>query len=123
MYNMLSLLTGVVIAVMVAVNGGLSQHYGIFIAAVIIHIVGVLFAFFLCVVLKRKISFKKLPLWLYTGGAIGVLTTVFNNFAFGRISMTSIVALGLLGRLQPHWQSIVLDFSAWKSIPLKNPPF
>ena len=48
---MLSLLTGVVIAVMVAVNGGLSQHYGIFIAAVIIHIVGVLFAFFMCVVL------------------------------------------------------------------------
>lgn len=98
MYNMLSLLTGVVIAVMVAVNGGLSQHYGIFIAAVIIHIVGVLFAFLLCVVLKRKISFKKLPLWLYTGGAIGVLTTVFNNFAFGRISMTSIVALGLFGQ-------------------------
>ena len=117
---MLSLLTGVVIAVMVAVNGGLSQHYGIFIAAVIIHIVGVLFAFFLCVVLKRKISFKKLPLWLYTGGAIGVLTTVFNNFAFGRISMTSIVALGLFGQTV---QSIVLDFLAWKSIPSKNPPF
>lgn len=36
MYHALSFLTGVVIAVMVFINGGLSEYYGIFVAAVII---------------------------------------------------------------------------------------
>lgn len=99
MYQLLSLFTGLVIAVMVVLNGRLSQIYGIFTAAAIIHVVGVVFAFLLCRAAKRKIAAKKnQPLWLYSGGAIGVLTTVFNNFAYGKISLTSIVALGLFGQ-------------------------
>ena len=47
MYNFLSLLAGVIISFMLAVNGGLTSKYGIFGAAVIIHIVGVFFALFL----------------------------------------------------------------------------
>lgn len=99
MYNILSLLTGLVIAIMVALNGRLTQQYGNFTAAIIIHVVGVVFAFLLCKAAKKRISRKKgQPLWLYLGGAIGVLTTVFNNFAYGKISLTSIVALGLFGQ-------------------------
>lgn len=37
-------------------------------------------------------------MWIYLGGAVGVLTTLFNNFAYGKISTTSIVALGLFGQ-------------------------
>ena len=44
MYQFLSLLTGMVIALMVALNGDLTTFYGMFTAAVIIHIVGTLFA-------------------------------------------------------------------------------
>ena len=99
MYNILSLLTGLVIAVMVSLNGRLAQQYGVFISAVIVHVVGVVFAFLLCRARKNKIAIKwNQPIWLYLGGAIGVLTTVFNNFAYGKISMTSIIALGLLGQ-------------------------
>ncbi len=99
MYNILSLITGLVIAVMVALNGRLALSYGNFNAIVIVHVVGVLFAFLLCKLTNRKITIKKnLPLWLYLGGAFGILTLIFNNFAFGKISLTSIVALGLLGQ-------------------------
>ncbi len=42
---------------------------------------------------------QRTSLWMYLGGAIGVLTTLFNNFAFSRISLTSIVALGLFAQL------------------------
>lgn len=99
MYNFLSLLTGWVIAIMVAINGRLTLQYGNFNAAVIIHVVGVVFAFLLCMVMGKRISLQKgLPLWFYSGGAIGVLTTVFTNFSYGKISLTSIVALGLLGQ-------------------------
>ncbi len=105
MYYLLAALNGCIIAVMVALNGGLSDHYGVFLAAVIIHVVGTLFA--LAVLLLRRrggsvgqylFGTGRLPLWMYLGGVIGVVTTVCNNFAFGRISMTSLVALGLFGQ-------------------------
>ncbi len=99
MYNILSLFSGLIIAVMVAINGRLTLIWGVFGAAVVIHVVGALFAYILCRLTKKKIAIQKnLPVWLYLGGAVGVLTTVFNNFAYGKISLTSIVALGLLGQ-------------------------
>ncbi|HOP10082.1 MAG TPA: DMT family transporter [Oscillospiraceae bacterium] len=99
MFDLLSLLTGMIVAVMVAVNGGLTTQYGVFGAAVIIHIIGSAFAFLLLIVKRQPIAFpQKITWWLYTGGAIGVLTTAFYNFAYGKISLTGIVALGLLGQ-------------------------
>ncbi|MFT4006784.1 MAG: DMT family transporter [Lacrimispora sp.] len=107
MYNFLSLLAGIVIAFMVAVNGGLTAHYGVFGAAVIIHIVGSCFAFLLIKICRQKTVFQRsISWWMYTGGVIGVLTTVFNNFAYGKISLTSIIAVGLLGQTVT---SLVID--------------
>ena len=99
MSMLLALLTGAVISVMVAVNGELTACVGTYLAAVIIHIVGTIFSYLLCRVKKTPLFRREgLPLWAYLGGVIGVLTTIFNAAAFGHISMTSIVALGLLGQ-------------------------
>ncbi len=107
MYQLLTLLTGAVLAVMIMMNGGLAARYGIFVAAAIIHAVGSLFALTVCVLKKEKMSlWYHQPVWIYLGGAIGVLTTLFNNSAYGKISMTSIVALGLTGQLI---MSILID--------------
>ena len=98
MFYALSLLTGILISVMVAFNGGLTAQYGIYSATVIIHIVG-LCLISAVVLFKREPVFAQRYAWfLYLGGAIGVMTTVFNNFAFGRISVSAILALGLLGQ-------------------------
>jgi len=107
MYDLLSLLIGVIIAAMVAVNGGLTMRYGVFGATVVIHIVGSLFAFLL-IKLRRKNSAHQygIPLWMYMGGVVGVLTVVLNNFSYGKISLTSIVALSLLGQAAA---SLVID--------------
>ena len=58
MYEMLALLTGLILSVMVSVNGNLSGSFGVFRASVIIHVVGILFAFLLCTVRRenRKLS-------------------------------------------------------------------
>ncbi len=99
MYYFLSLLVGVVITVMISFNGSLTSNFGVYYASVIIHIVGTVFALVVCIVKKQKISFKNsVPYWAYLGGASGVLTTIFNNYAFSEISITSIIALGLLGQ-------------------------
>ena len=100
MYQFLSFIIGVVIAVMISVNGTLSGCYDTFRSAVIIHVVGVIFATILyCLKKEKKPLLRQGPLWIYLGGALGFLTTVFNNFSFEYISMTSIVALGLFGQM------------------------
>ena len=99
LYYILSIVTGALIAAMVAINGGLTAAYGVYIATVIIHAVGLVFISVVCAVRREKpLARRGLPWWLYLGGVIGVGTTVFNNLAFGRISLSAIVALGLIGQ-------------------------
>ena len=98
MFYILSLLMGILISVMIAINGGLTTYYGVYSATVIIHIVG-LILISAVVLFKRERFFPGRFAWfLYLGGAIGVLTTVFNNLSFGRISVSAILALGLFGQ-------------------------
>lgn len=98
MFYFLSLLTGIIISVMLAFNGMLTEQYGLYSATVIIHIVGLLFIIIMAVLRRDKLFPKRQAWYLYLGGAIGVMTTVFNNFAFSRISVSSILALGLFGQ-------------------------
>jgi len=97
-YYFLSLLTGFVISVMIAFNGGLTERYGVYTATVLIHLVGLLLILFFLVI-KRENPFSKRQSWfLYLGGAIGVFTTIANNVAFSRISVSAILALMLFGQ-------------------------
>lgn len=97
MFYVLSLLAGMMISVMVVFNGGLNARAGMAMALVTIHVVGLLFISLTFLIKKEKPRLKKLPLWLYMGGLIGILTTIFNNTAFGHISVSAMMALSLLG--------------------------
>ena len=98
MFYFLSLLAGLLITGLIASNGGLSEHYGIYTASVIIHIVG-LIAMTVTLLIRRESPFAHTAAWiLYIGGGIGVLTTLFNNFAFGFITVSALLALNLLGQ-------------------------
>ena len=109
MYQLLALINGIILSVMISVNGNLSVQYSAFTAAAIIHAVGSLFALLLCAFQKnRKPVWTHRPRWIYLGGAIGVFTTVFQNLAFTCISITSVIALGLLGQTVT---SLVIDSS------------
>ncbi len=102
---------------MVAVNGGLTERYGVYSATVIIHIAG-LILISASTLIKRERPFAKMQAWpLYLGGAVGVFTTVFNNLAFGRISVSAIVALGLFGQ---SVTGIFIDQYGWMGMP-KHP--
>jgi uncharacterized membrane protein YdcZ (DUF606 family) len=82
---------------MITVNGGLTTLYGVYSATVIIHIVGLLLIGGV-ILLRREKPFRKgLPWYLYIGGVIGVASTVFTNYAFGKISVSAILALSLFG--------------------------
>lgn len=98
MYYFASLLIGILVAVMIAVNGGLTTFYGVYSATVIIHIVGLILIGTIIGVRREKPFGKRLPWYLYIGGVLGVATTASVNFAFGKISLSAILALGLFGQ-------------------------
>ena len=98
MFYLLSLFTGMIISIMVASNGGLTSQYGLYSATVLIHVIGLIAITILVFINKDKILHKRQAWYLYTPGLIGVFTVVFTNFAFFRISVSSIMALGLLGQ-------------------------
>lgn len=107
MYQLLALANGVLLALMISINGNLSAEYPMFTAAVIIHIVGSILAVILCALQKDKSPiWHHQPKWMYLGGAIGVFIVVFQNTAFQYISITSVVALGLLGQTMT---SLIVD--------------
>ena len=102
MFYFLSLLTGIIISVMIFVNGGLTANYGLYIASVIIHAVG-LIANTILVLVKKQNPFAGIHLkhqwFIYMGGVVGVFTIMGTNMAFGRISVSAMLAIALFGQV------------------------
>ena len=98
MFYFLSLLSGVLVTVSVFFNGRLSETHSMHLSTVIIHIAG-LIVITTIMLIRRENPFAKAQKWyLYAGGAMGVFILVCNNMAFGRISVSAILALLLLGQ-------------------------
>lgn len=117
MYYFLSFLSAACIAVMIVLNGRLTDVYGIFSAGVIIHLTGFA-AISLSMRAKRERFLRPAFSWfLYTGGLIGVGTTLLNNLTFGKISVSSILALGLLSQ---SLLSVILEHFGLFGIPRKQ---
>lgn len=106
MYYFLSLFTGCLTAIMIVSNGKLRDVSGLNSATLFIHIAGLITITILILLKKENPFSKKTSLFLYSGGVIGVATTLINNIVFGQIPISAIVALGLLGQ---SITSIVID--------------
>lgn len=118
MYFSLSAFAAVLISVMVAVNGRLSVAYGLYIGVLLIHAVGLLFTTGAAVIKKEKLfSVRGLPPAVFCGGIIGYFTVLFNNMATGRISVTAILALSLLGQAVV---SLVIDQFGLFGMPVRK---
>lgn len=64
LYNFLSVFIGVLIAVMLPLNGILSELIGKYTASVVIHLVGLIAVIFVLIINKHKIRFDKgIPLF------------------------------------------------------------
>ena len=99
MISLLSFLSGSIISIMVLLNGSLSQCVGSYYATFITRSVGSIFSFLICLIKKKtfKISISIVILALL-GGIFGTCSTILTNYSYAYISMTSIVALTLLGQ-------------------------
>ncbi|MEF9878410.1 MAG: DMT family transporter [Clostridia bacterium] len=100
LFTLLSILAGVLTALSVAQNGQLAGFYGNYSATVMIHVVGLVTVLFFRVLSSKKLPPKQATKpWMFMGGMVGVATTVFINQAYGGVSVTAIIGLGLLGQI------------------------
>ena len=99
MYMLLTLSAGILISLLAVINGTLTAQVGLCLTTVIIHIVAIISAFLILAFKRRRFNIKrKLPLWMYSSGLISVCCTLCSNYAFGKISLVAITALGLLSQ-------------------------
>ena len=99
MYNLLSIFIGALIGIMVYFNGILSIYLGNYTSSVIVHLVGLIGIIIVLICTKSKLKFdRKLPLFLYSAGVIGVFTVLFSNIGFMSVGASLTIALSLLGQ-------------------------
>jgi transporter family-2 protein len=114
MYYLLSLFSGLLISVMIYFNGILALHYGIYTSTLYIHLSGFVLITAIVLITRARPFAKRHAWYLYLGGMLGVLTIVFNNVAFGRISVSALLALVLLGQTV---SGLAIDQVGWIGMP------
>ena len=103
----ISIFTGIVLAIMISLNGGLGNISGNYASSVIIHFVGLIGIIFVLIFTKSKIkNLKGIPFYMFTGGLIGILTVLFTNIGFMGLGVSLTISLSLLGQLVT---SLVID--------------
>ncbi|MTI47140.1 DMT family transporter [Sporosalibacterium faouarense] len=107
MNNLVSAFIGALISLMIMINGTLANFFGNYVSTIIIHIVGLFSIVAVIIISRSKIKIhNQIPLYLYSAGAIGVFTVLFNNFGFSILGVSIPLALGLLGQ---SLTSIIID--------------
>ena len=96
----LSLLAGIMIAIMVTANGMLSSIMGTWVSLVVIHLVGLLTSgLFLIIKKSTRNILKGVPFAYMMGGAIGVITILLNNLCVNNIGVAMTLGLALVGQI------------------------
>lgn len=119
MYYLLTVISSVVISVMILFNGKLSNIYGSYFSVIIIHAVGLILITIILLMKKYKFKVKeKLPWYDYVGGVIGYFTAIFNVLAFGKISISAIIALSLFGQMVASFIIDSYGLMGMKKVPV-----
>lgn len=117
-YGVAAVLSGVLISVMIYANGRLTQAIGNYHATVLIHLSGLVAVVFVPLLTRQRLHpGARLPLWMYLGGVVGVLTVVFNNASAPVLGISITLALGLLGQLV---FSLIIDRFGLFGMPVKR---
>lgn len=102
-YLQLSVLVGVLLAIMAHLNFKLASATNTYFSSLWVHLIGFLFAILLLKVQGLKFPFQNLkvaPKWAYLSGVIGALSVVTVNLAIsGPIGLSGTLALSLSGQI------------------------
>ena len=107
MYGTAALGIGAIITIMNVLNGLFSAKVGSFVSVIVIHATG-LAAVSLVLLFTRggRANIRRVPLYLRTGGVIGVATVFACNYAFTALDASVAVAFLLVGQMA---FSVIID--------------
>lgn len=99
MYNLGGFVAGLLLSIMIAINGTLSTYTSIYLSTFIIHTVGLLTVTMVLFFIKEpRISNKGIPKYLYAGGLIGVLLISLNSICFQKLGVSLTLSIGILAQ-------------------------
>lgn len=99
MHKLSAMFIGLLIAVMVTFNGTLAGYAGDYKGVLITQIVGLITISLVLITRRKGIRLKKdIPFYLFLGGTIGVVLTLFNNLSVNTLGVSLSLSLGLLGQ-------------------------
>ncbi|PKM49608.1 MAG: hypothetical protein CVV02_15335 [Firmicutes bacterium HGW-Firmicutes-7] len=119
MYKYLAILNGLLISIMVLLNGTLAKATGLYFSLLIIN--GLCLIIVILIIIIKKIPIKDiltLPKYLYFVGILGLANITMNNISFINLGATLTMGLVLYGQLL---SSIIIDFGGF--FGLKKQPF
>lgn len=100
MYKVSAVFIGILIAIMVTFNGILQNYTDQYVSILIIHIVGLISVITILILKKEKFKLhKNIPIYLFSGGLIGVLVVFLNNLCFNSLGASLTLSLGIFGQL------------------------
>jgi transporter family-2 protein len=95
----LSILSGILLSIMIAMNSDLAVSMGVYYSVALIHLIGLVVI--IVIMRRKKMSMRyerTIPIYWYSGGAIGILTTVFQNMTVANLGVSKTLALALFGQ-------------------------
>ncbi len=100
MYKNLAVINGIILAIMVFLNGMLTNITGPYISTTIFHMLGFVSIIILSIIKKNKLSnLRKLPLMFFLPGIFSVITILLNNISIPAIGLTLSIGVTLFGQL------------------------
>lgn len=100
MYKLYAVLVGIMITIMITFNGILEGYAGSYLSVFIIHIVGLISILIVLFIRKERFKITKgVPLYLYSGGAIGIGLVMANNTCFVNLGASLTLSLGIFGQI------------------------
>lgn len=100
MYKNLALINGVILAIMIFLNGMLANITGPYMSTLIFHIIGFILIIIISIIKKNRISnLRKLPLMFFLPGVLSVITILLNNISIPKIGLTLTIGITLFGQL------------------------
>ena len=100
MYQSSAMAIGVLISFMLMANGALQIAFGASLSLLILHAVGTMTLIVILIIKRAPVVISdRIPLYLFSSGAFGVLLVFFNNKTVASIGLTLTIALGVIGQL------------------------
>lgn len=100
MYKNLAFLNGIVLAIMIFLNGMLANIIGPYMSTLVFHVFGFVLIITVSIIMKNRLSnLKRVPLLLFLPGILSVITIFLNNISIPKIGLTLAIGMTLFGQL------------------------